>query len=320
MTSTGMSAALFTGIDVSQARLDVGLWPDGKSFHDSNDAEGRSRLAKRLAALKPKLVVLESTGRLEVPFALELGEHGVPYRIVNPRQVREFARAMGTLAKTDRIDALMLARYAESSQLAPKPLPEASRRELRALVMRRLQLIETKIAEENRLKGETVPRVLKSLKASIAWLEKQIAQLDDELKRTIQSNPDFAAPDVIFQSAPGVGPNTSNMLIACVPELGTLTREQAAALIGVAPFNSDSGKTRGKRFCWGGRAEVRSVLYMAALVGIRHNPILRALYARLRAKGKAAKVALVACMRKLLTILNAMMRDNKPWRQTATVA
>ncbi len=320
MESTGTSVVWFAGCDVSKERLDIGLWPTGEVFSDSNDAEGRMRLAKRLAELKPKLVVLESTGRLEVAFALALGEQGVPYRIVNPRQVREFARAMGTLAKTDRIDAQMLARFAASAQLGPKPLPDAAQRELRALVMRRLQLIEAKIAEENRLTGETVPRVVKSLKASIAWLTRQIDQLDDDLDRTIKSNPAFAEPDEIIQSVPGVGTHTANMLIACLPELGSLNRRQISALVGIAPLNKDSGKTHGKRFCWGGRTEVRSALYMAALVGARHNPILRALYARLRAKGKPAKVALVACMRKLLTVLNAMIRDQTPWRQNSPAA
>jgi transposase len=266
------------------------------------------------------LVVLESTGRLQIPLALELGEKGVPYRVVNPRQVREFARSMGKLAKTDRIDAMMLARWAESANLAPKPLPDADRRELRALVMRRRQLIDTKIAEENRLQGETVHRVRKSLKAGIAWLDRQIAGLDQDLARTIKNNPLFAEQNEVLQSAPGIGSNTVNMLLASLPELGTLTRRSIAALVGVAPLNRDSGKTKGKRFCWGGRAEVRSALYMAALVATRFNPLIHAMYARLLAKGKAKKVALVACMRKLLTILNAMVRDQTRWRQTSPAA
>ena len=320
MNATGTSVAVFAGIDVSKHRLDVGLWPSGETFSESNDAPGRERLAGRLAALRPALVVLESTGRLEVAIALELGEHGVAYRIVNPRQVREFARAMGTLAKTDRIDAAMLARFAESSRLTPKALPDAARRELRALVMRRAQLVESKVAEENRLHGEIVAKVRKSLKASIAWLERQIAQLDRELDRTIRGNPEFAALSDTLESVPGVGPTTVRMIAAALPELGTLTRQKISALVGVAPLNHDSGKVQGRRFCWGGRAEVRCAVYMAALSASRYNPVIRALYARLRAAGKPAKVALVACMRKLVTILNAMVRDHAPWRQTSPAA
>jgi transposase len=318
--STGTSKAGFVGIDVSKDRLDVGLWPSGETFGVNNDAEGRAALAGRLAALQPRLVVLEATGRLETPMALELDGHGVPYRIVNPRQAREFARAMGKLAKTDRIDALMLARFAESAKLEPKALPDAARRELRALVMRRAQLIEARIAEKNRLGGETAPFVCKSLKTSIAWLKRQIAQLDRELDRTIQGNPEFAALSDVLDTVPGVGPNTVRVLAAAMPELGKLSRQCASALVGIAPLNKDSGKSHGQRFCWGGRAEVRSALYMAALVATRHNPVIRAQYLRLRAKGKPAKVALVACMRKLLTILNAMVRDNTPWRQTPAAA
>lgn len=316
----GTVEALYVGIDVSQERLDVGIRPTGETFSDTNDAEGIERVARQLAASKPRLVVLESTGRLEVPMALELGEQGVPYRIVNPRQVRDFAKALGILAKTDRIDALVLARWAESMKPEPKALPDADRRELKALVMRRGQLIETKTAEENRLRGETVPKVRKSLKASIRWLEHQICQIDEELDRKIQAHPLFKELSELIESVPGVGPVTSSMMIAAIPELGTLNRRQIAALVGVAPLNRDSGKFVGKRICWGGRADVRRVLYMAALVGKQHNPVLRALYTRLRAKGKAAKVALVACMRKLLVILNAMLRDHTPWRQTSPAA
>jgi transposase len=320
MSDKGTSEALWAGVDVSKERLDVGVWPTGETFAESNAIEGRARLAERLAALQPALVVLESTGRLELPIALELGERGVPYRIVNPRQVREFARAMGRLAKTDKIDALMLARFAQSAQLEPKALPDPERRELRALVLRRAQLIESRVAEQNRLEGETVKRVRKSLEDSIAWLERQIAKLDQDLDRTIKNNPRFSESSEVIESVPGVGPNTARMLMACLPELGSLNRQKISALVGIAPLNRDSGKTKGKRFCWGGRVEVRCALYMAALVGTRHNPLIKTLYTRLRAKGKAAKVALVACMRKLLTILNAMMRDNTTWRRQTSPA
>ncbi len=320
MSCTGMSKGAYVGVDVCKERLDVGVWPSGETFGESNDAQDIVRLAKALAKAKPKIVVLESTGRLEIPLALELGERGVPYRIVNPRQVRDFARAMGLLAKTDRIDALVLARWAESARIEPKPLPDAEHRELRALVMRRLQLIESKVAEENRLGGEVVPKVRKSVKDSIKWLKHQIKMLDEELDRTIKGSPTFSKQSELIQSVPGVGSNTANMIQACLPELGTLNRRGIAALVGVAPLNRDSGKSRGRRFCWGGRAEVRAALYMAALVASRYNPVIKAIYLRLRAKGKKAKVVLVACMRKLLVILNAMVRDQAPWRQTSPAA
>lgn len=319
MKGTGMSAET-GGIDVSQERLDVGLWPSRQTFSDSNDGPGRKRLAERLAELKVQLVVLESTGRMEVPMALELDEHQVPYRIVNPRPVRDFARAKGILAKTDKIDSVVLANFATSMDIEPKALPDAARRKLKAIVMRRAQLIENLIAEQNRLRGETDPDVLKSLDKSIAWHKREIALVDKKLDRTIGGNPEFSALSEVVQSVPGVGPQTARMLAASLPELGNLTRQQIAALVGIAPLNRDSGKSQGKRFCWGGRAEVRCALYMATLSAVTHNPALKAMYERLRGKGKQAKVALVACMRKLLTILNAMVRDGTQWRQTSPAA
>jgi transposase len=319
MNSTATSADV-GGVDVSLDHLDVGIWPGGQTFGDSNDGPGRKRLAQRLAELKVRLVVMESTGRMEVPLALELDEHHVPYRIVNARQVRDFARAAGRLAKTDKIDALVLAHFGEAMRIAPKALPDAGRRALKALVMRRAQLVESKVAEENRLRGETNPDVSKSLDKSIAWLRREIATLDAKLDRTIKGNPEFAALSETVLSVPGVGPQTTRMLAAALPELGSLTRQQIAALVGIAPLNRDSGKHHGKRSCWGGRAEVRCALYMATLSGVKHNPALKAMYERLLAKGKLAKVALVACMRKLLTILNAMVRDGAPWRQTSPAA
>lgn len=317
MRKDAQGSDVYVGVDVSKDRLDVAVWPSQEVFSDTNDGEGIARLAERILGLKPRIVVLESTGRLEVPAALEFGERGLAYRIVNPRQIHEYRRAMGKLAKTDHIDALNLARWAESAQPEPKPLPDAERRELRALVTRRAQLIENLTREKNRLQGETVPHVRKSLKDSIAWHERQIARLDKEMDQFMKSRPHLSGPSERLQSVPGVGPVLTRMIVACLPELGTLNRYKIAALVGVAPLNRDSGKWSGKRFCWGGRIEVRCALYMAALVGMRHNPIIKALYERLRAKGKPAKVALVACMRKLLTILNAMMRDQTCWRQTS---
>jgi|SRR5579863_333385 transposase len=319
MKSTGTSAVV-VGIDVSMERLDLGVWPSQETFSASNDSQGRAQLAKRLAELKPRIVVMESTGGMEVPMALELGELGVPYRIVNPRQVRDFAKAKGILAKTDRIDSLVLAQFAQAMEVEPKALPDAARRELRALVMRRAQLVETKNAEQNRLRGISVQRVRKSVKKSIDWLTREIESLDKELDKTIKNNPQFDALRGIAISVPGVGEKTVQMLVACLPELGTLTRQKISALTGIAPLNNDSGKSKGRRFCWGGRAEVRSALYMATLVAVRFNPVFRSMYGRLCAKGKLKKVALVACMRKLLVILNAMVRDQTPWRQTSPAA
>jgi transposase len=315
-----MQTGTFAGVDVSQERLDVGLWPSGESFSEANDGQGIASLTARLVKLQVELVVMESTGRLQVPLALGLEEQRVPFRIINPRQVRDFAKALGRLAKTDRIDALVLARWAASIRPEPKALPDAPRRELRALVMRRAQLVEARIAEENRLRGETVREVKQSLKVMIAALTREIRKVEERLDRSIKNHPDFFGLSELVQSVPGVGKATAHMLIAALPELGTLNRQKIAALVGVAPLNRDSGKWEGKRFCWGGRPEVRRVLYMAALSGVKHNPVLCAMFRRLVAKGKAAKVALVACMRKLLVILNIMVRDNTPWRQTSPAA
>jgi transposase len=315
-----MSTGTFVGVDVSKDRLDVVIRPTGEVAGESNDRQGIVRLVKRLAELKPKVVVMESTGGMEVPLALEMDEAGVPYRIVNPRQVRDFAKAIGRLAKTDRIDAAVLAHFAESISPEPKSLPDAPRRALRALVVRRSDLIATRIAEENRLRVETVRELKQSLKESIAFLTRQIRKLEKQIDNTIKNHPDYLGQSQLVQSVPGVGPNTAHMLIATLPELGTLNRQKIAALAGIAPLNRDSGKSSGKRFCWGGRSEIRSALYMAALVASRCNPVIRAMYLRLRAKGKAAKVALVACMRKLLVILNSMVRTNTPWRQISPAA
>jgi len=315
-----MTTGMYLGVDVSQERLDVGVRPSGEVFSDRNDTGGIGRLVKHIAELHPDLVVMESTGGLEVPFAVELGEAGIPYRIVNPRQVRDFAKATGRLAKTDRIDALVLAQFAESVKPEPKALPDAPRRALKAVLMRRAELVVARVSEENRLRTESVREVKQSLKQSIAFLTRQIRKLDEQIKHTIKNHPDFFGQSKLVQSVPGVGPNTAHMLVAALPELGTLSRQKIAALVGIAPLNRDSGKSSGRRFCWGGRPEVRRVLYMAALVASRFNPVIRAMYVRLRAKGKPAKVALVACARKLLVILNAIVRTQTPWRQTSPAA
>jgi transposase len=308
---------MFVGVDVSESRLDVGVWPSGEGFGDGNDAQGIARLVAKIAECKPALVVMESTGRLHVALALELGEAAVPYRIVNPRQVRDFAKALGVLAKTDRIDALVLARWAESARPAPKALPDEPRRALRALVMRRAERIEALTAEQNRLRGETVREVQKSLKQSIAFLKRQIRLLEEQIDRDVKNDPEFSGKSELIDSVPGVGPITAHTLVAALPELGSLNRQQIAALVGVAPFNRDSGTLQGKRSCWGGRADVRRALYMATFAATRWNPIIRSLYRRLIAKGKLFKVAMIACVRKMVVILNAIVKANTPWRQTS---
>ena len=309
----------FVGIDVSKAWLDVAilggeLWRTGQSSCELN------ALAKRLAALRPVLVVCEATGGLEAPLALALDAAGVPVAVINPRQGRDFARAMGILAKTDRSDASILAEFAMRVRPVPRPLPDEQAQALAALVARRRQLVEMITMEGNRLHTERVPAIREDITASLGELKARRQRLEHELERMIKASPLWRETTALLCSVPGVGPVVSATLIAELPELGTLSRGGIAALAGVAPLARDSGTLRGARRIWGGRSTVRSALYMAALVAARHNPMIRQVYERLRARGKAAKVALVACMRKLLVVLNAMMRDQQPWRQTAPAA
>lgn len=309
----------FIGIDVSKAWLDVSVL-GGQTWRSEQTPEALDALAGQLAALHPRLVVCEATGGLEAPLAVALHGAGVPVAVVNPRQVRDFARAMGILAKTDRCDASILAEFAMRVRPAPRRLPDAQARTLAALVARRAQLVAMITMENNRLHAERVPAVRRDLAASLKQLKARRQRLERELETMIKASPVWRETTALLCSVPGVGPVTGATLIAQLPELGTLSREAIAALAGVAPLARDSGAFCGRRSVWGGRAPVRSALYMAALVASRHNPVLRAFYARLRERGKPAKVALVACMRKLLVILNAMMRDRQPWRQTAPAA
>lgn len=315
----GQGEGVFIGIDVSKAWLDVAV-VSGEPWRAGQSSEELSALAERLAALHPVLVVCEATGGLEAPLAAALNAAGVPVAVVNPRQVRDFARAMGILAKTDRGDASILAEFAQRVQPVPRPLRDEQAQELAALVARRRQLVEMITMESNRLHAERVPAVREDIAASLGELKARRQRLERELERTIKASPLWQETTALLCSVPGVGPVVSATLIAELPELGTLPRGAIAALVGVAPLARDSGTMRGARRIWGGRAAVRSALYMAALVATRHNPAIRLAYARLRARGKPAKVALVACMRKLLVILNAMMRDQQPWRQTAPAA
>jgi transposase len=303
---------VFVGIDVSKAQLDVALRPTADRWHVRNDEPGIASLVERLRTVQPTLVVLEATGGLEVPVTGALAEAGVPIVVVNPRHARDFAKATGRLAKTDPLDAQGRAHFAEAVRPAPRPLPDAQAQALSALLTRRRQLVQMLTAERRRLQSAP-QRIRADIQAHITWLERRLARTDDDLAAAIRSSPLWRAKDELLQSMPGVGPVLSRTLVAEVPELGMVNRKEIAALIGVAPFNYDSGALRGKRAVWGGRAHVRAVLYMSPLAAVRHNPVLKAFYERLRAVGKAPKVALTACMRKLLTMLNAMLKHRTPW-------
>ena len=305
---------VFVGIDVSKAQLDMALRPEGR-FSASNDEAGFAQILERLKAAPPTLVVLEATGGLEIPITGVLAAAGVPVVVVNPRQVRDFAKATGKLAKTDTLDAQVLAHFAEVLRPALRPLPDAQTQALAALLARRRQLVEMLTAEKNRLSSAHTP-VRKSLRTHIAWLERELSHTDRDLAHAIRESPVWREKDDLLQSVPGIGPVGTSTLLANLPELGTLTGKQIAALVGVAPLNRDSGPWRGKRTVWGGRAQVRAILYMSALTATRFNPVIRVFYQRLCAAGKAKKVALTACMRKLLIILNAMMKHRTRWAQT----
>ena len=308
----GTSAALFVGIDVAKQQLDVAVRPSGERWTVSPEEAGVGDLVTRLQTLAPSLIVLEATGGLEVALAGALAAATLPVAVVNPRQVRDFARATGTLAKTDRLDAQCLAQFAEAVRPTPRALPDAQAQELSALLQRRRQLVEMHTAETNRL-HTAARRIRPQIQTHLTWLQNQIGQFDDELRTLVRSSPLWREKDNLLRSAPGVGPVLATTLVAALPELGTLTRQQIAALVGVAPLNRDSGLMRGRRTVWGGRAQVRQVLYMSTLVAVRHNPVLVAFYQRLRTAGKAPKVALIACMHKLLTILNAMVKHGTRW-------
>lgn len=302
----------FIGIDVSKATLDIASLPDGESWTVPNDEPGLAELAPRLLALAPVLVVMEATGGFEMLTAITLAKAGLPVAVVNPRQVRDFAKAMGQLAKTDALDAGMLADFAQRVRPVPRPLPDEAAQLLDSLLPRRRQIVEMLTAEKNRLGFARGP-VQRDISQHMRWLEKRLTDVDGDLQDAVAASPLYQAKSDLLRSVPGVGPVTALTLLATLPELGHLSRHQIAALVGVAPLNRDSGTMRGKRMVWGGRAPVRAALYMAALVGLKHNPVLRVFYERLRAAGKPFKVAATACMRKLLTILNAMLHQNRRW-------
>lgn len=305
-------SASFVGIDVSKAYLDVAIRPTGETWRVSSDPEGITALVERVRSASPQLVVLEPTGGYELLVLTSLLDARLPVAVINPRQVRDFAKATGKLAKTDALDAQVLAHYAEVVRPSVRELPDDATRELAALVARRRQLVEMHSAEHNRLQSAP-KRVHQQVQEHLAALERYIADLDRDLGEFIRSSPVWRAKDDLLQSTKGVGPVLSATLIAHLPELGSLDRKQIAALVGVAPFNRDSGKLRGKRTCWGGRGDVRTVLHMATVSATRYNPAIRDFYTRLLKAGKLKKVALAACSHKLLLILNAVLKNDTRW-------
>jgi transposase len=313
------TAGRCVGIDVAKARLDIAVHPDGEQWSVGTEAAELEALGERLQELRPEVVVVEASGGWEVAVVGELATRGVAVVVVNPRQVRAFARAVGQLEKSDRLDAGVLARFAATVRPTPRPLPDAAQRELEALVVRRRQLVEMLVAEKNRLLL-SLPAVQRSLRRHIDWLEKQLAEGDRHLGQSIRQSPVWRAQEELLRSVPGVGPVCSATLLAELPELGRLNRKQIAKLVGVAPLVRESGQWRGRRAVWGGRAAVRTVLYMAALSAQRVNPVIRIVAQRLRAAGKPPKVVLVACMRKLLVILNVMIKRQERWRAPAPIA
>jgi transposase len=315
-------AEAYAGVDVSKERLEVCVRcgrearEDEDTFGVFNDPAGTQRLLARLLEERPALVILEATGGFERPVAAALAAAGLPVAVVNPRQARDFARATGRLAKTDRIDAQILARFAQAVRPAPRSVPEEEAQALAEITARRRQVVGMLTAEKNRLGAATTKPVRKRLEAHVRWLEKELSRTDRDLEEAIAKSPTWRENEKLLRSVPGVGPVLARTLLAELPELGSLRPKQLAALVGVAPLNRDSGAFRGRRAVWGGRATVRAVLYMGALVATRHNPQIKEFYERLLGAGKPRKVALVACMRKLLIILNAMLKNRTPWRRT----
>lgn len=309
---TSKNSDNFIGIDISKAELDVAIWGTGVFWHLSNNVKGRQDLIQRLKDLDPPLIVVEASGGLEQPVVRELDQENLPVAVVNPTRVRNFARSTGQLAKTDRLDAKIIAQFAQAVRPKVRPMRTMQQEHLDALVTRRKQIVDTITAEKNR-KSTAHPALQEQIQKHIDWLDEELKELDNEIDQLIQHNDEWREKAAILSSVPGVGPVTVSTLVAKLPELGARNRQQIAALVGVAPVNKDSGKKRGKRRVFAGRASVRRVLYMATLVATKFNPVIRTFYERLLAAGKEKKVALTACMRKLLVILNSMVRHKKPW-------
>lgn len=307
-----MVVGVFVGIDVSKAQLDVALRPETR-WAVPNEATGIATAIARLQMIGPTLIVLEATGGMERPLVRALVAAALPVVVVNPRHVRDFAKATGRLAKTDRLDADMLAHFAEVIRPTVRPLPDVATQALAERSARRRQVVTMLTVEQQHLSSAS-PAVRKRIQHHLRWLTAELVRIDDELDQAIQQSPVWREKDAWLRSVPGVGPVVTTTLLANLPELGTLHHKQIAALVGVAPLNRDSGQWRGKRSVGGGRAQVRAVLYMGTLVATRFNPVIRAFYQRLLAAGKAKKVALIACMHKLLTILNALLKQRTAWR------
>jgi transposase len=310
------ASAVFVGVDISKADLEVGVLPAETTWTFSRDRKGLTELVKQLSDWAPTLVVMEATGGLERPLHNLLNKTGIRCTVENPRRVRDFARAKNRLAKTDSIDALVLAEYGKAMAPEARPPKDEPTQELEALLRRRRQLSDMLTSENNRSKAESTPEVLENVRSHIAWLKASLKGIDKDLDTFIGNSPEWREMDKLLQSVPGVGRVCSVTLMAELPELGTLNRQKIAALAGVAPFNRDSGKFKGPRRIWGGRKRVRSALYMSVIAGLRWNPVIRGFYNRLIAAGKRKKVAITACMRKLLTILNSMARNSTPWGPT----
>lgn len=306
--------SIIVGIDVSKDRLDVAVRPSGEAFVVDRNAAGLELLASRLKTLSPYIVALEATGGFETIAAAALSAARLPVIVVNPAQIRDFAKAIGRRAKTDPIDAAVIAHFAEATKPEPRPLPDEATRLLADLVARRRQIIEMIVAERQRENRVTIPHLKKSITRLLKALEKELTSLDDDIDDAVRSSPAWRDKENLLASVPGVGPTIARTLIAELPELGTLGRKQIAALAGLAPFTRQSGLWRGKSFIAGGRTSVRAALFMGALVAKKHNPLLKAFFDRLVAAGKPKMVALIAVARKLLTILNAIIRDNRPWQ------
>jgi len=303
----------FVGIDVSKATLEVCIDPIGQMSGIAYDEEGTRQIASRLKEINPTLIVIEATGGLEVRIASELAGQGLPVAVINPRQARDFAKATGRLAKTDQVDAAVLAAFARAIRPQARPLQDADTRALNELVSRRRQLVDMRVQETLRLNTAASKPLQKSLNKHIAWLDKRITEIDNDLTRCLRNSEVWRAKDDLLRSIPGVGAVTTLTMLAKCPELGALSRREIAALVGVAPLANDSGQYRGKRVVWGGRADVRAVLYMATVSAIRCNDTIKAFAERLKKTGKPSKVVIVACMRKLLTIMNAMLKNNASW-------
>lgn len=303
----------WVGIDISQKTLDIHIRPESETFQVSHDAQGISKVVEKCRSLNPERIIIEATGGLEIELAVALFQAQLPVVVINPRQARDFARATGQLAKTDAIDAAILAHFGEAIKPPVRPLSSQEERQLSALITRRRQLVDMRTAEKNR-RSSCPPSIREEIEAHLEWLTERIEQINQEIEQLTQNSQAWQQRMELLRSVPGVGPVIASTLVAELPELGQLSGKQISRLVGLAPLARDSGKFRGKRMIGGGRTSVRCALYMGALVAIRHNPVLKAFYQSLVARGKAKKVALTACLHKLIIILNAIVRDSKPWQ------